>query len=200
MGRPFVIDYEGQNNGHLEESSLWRIEPNHVVDDASESSSDVLDFMEESFDGRGSLIRREQTECRLPPRHKVEVDAKEIPELIDEDISKERRRSKPRNKDLDGLDKILKNGVQSTTARKNHHRRTRSEPVEMEVLARNALNQRTDCGVSLRRSSLKRVDSFGQVDQEQLSLLDQARRRCASFAMAETTQKQLVKSVRQHSR
>lgn len=203
------MDYEGHGNDNSVKSSESKALSDHIVDEVSESSSEILDHMggvsissmqiEANLDATRRLLRNEPTVNRLPPRHRdqqamaqpTETGARVLAEL--------------QNLNLDGLDKILSTNVSSAPQlHTRSHRRTRSEPVEMDALARNALTQRTESGIMPRRSSLKRVDSFGQVDQEQPSLLDQARRRCASYAMAETSQrlmqKQMTQPVRKHSR
>lgn len=80
--------------------------------------------------------------------------------------------------------------------RRKTHRRTRSEPFHDTISMSGAwaapkpLRERSDSGCSNQVNpkmpvSFKRVSSFGQVDQEQPSLLDQARKRAASFAFTE---------------
>ena len=95
---------------------------------------------------------------------------------------------KSRLQDLEGL---LIDPIESTTSNATKHRRTRSEPTCVEESERRAKprGKQTENSVTSfqRRNSavaLKRVNSFGQVDQEQPSLLDQARRRAASFEKA----------------
>ena len=221
MGRPFVIDYEGQDNDHLE-SLGSEAESDRIVDEVSESSSEILDHVgggsisrmtiEANFDAKCKLFRKEPTENRLPPRHREqqamtqpsESGKTAFAELQNRGPLKEGGENESWNKNMEGLDKILSKDTPPTPTPRKNHRRTRSEPVEMEALARNAFSQRTESGIMSRRSSLKRVDSFGQVDQEQPSLLDQARRRCASYATAETSQKlmqkQMTHPMRKHSR
>jgi hypothetical protein len=109
------------------------------------------------------------------------------------------------NKKLRALDDLL-NGpieVKKISACEKKHRRTRSEPGVGVVLTDKriktmlnrsapALQRKLSGGVTL-----KRVNSFGQVDQEQPSLIDQARRRAASSATAERTHKRQQKSEAQ---
>lgn len=213
------MDYEGHGNNSVK-SSDSEAASDHIVDEISESSSEMLDHMGgvsispmqvEAVTRR--LFRNEPTGNRLPPRHRehqvvtqpTETGTKVLMEVQNLNVPKEWETNRPWNSNLDGLDKILSTDMSPTPPlQRRNHRRTRSEPVEMEVLARNALTQRSENGTMPRRTSLKRVESFGQVDQEQPSLLDQARRRCASYAMAETSQrmmqKQMTQPVRKHSR
>lgn len=97
------------------------------------------------------------------------------------------------------LDDLLNTPMSSrprTSAQKKTHRRTRSEPVHDGVNLTTlwgtgkSFRERSDTSsgslASLKAPvALKCVNSFGQVDQEQPSLLDQARKRSASFASAE---------------
>lgn len=96
------------------------------------------------------------------------------------------------------LDRLLSGpiGDEGHIGRKTH-RRTRSEPFQDSISKSATLST----GKSLREKNLtgaqihqrngklpialKQVSSFGQVDQEQPSLLEQARKRAASFAFAD---------------
>jgi hypothetical protein len=91
------------------------------------------------------------------------------------------------------LDDLLNGPIETVPANEKRHRRTRSEPFGVEEAdnrTKTMRNKKADSTVpSLQRKpsggvTLKRVNSFGQVDQEQPSLLDQARRRAASFEKA----------------
>ncbi len=100
-----------------------------------------------------------------------------------------------RKKRLKALDHLLNGSIQtpndkddgpkSLEKKKRTHRRTKSEPLLLE-----GINNRMDAmlnsvSANMKKPVLKRVDSFGEIDQGQPSLMDQARRRAASFAKAD---------------
>lgn len=104
---------------------------------------------------------------------------------------------------LNTLDDLLNDPIERIPDSEKRHRRTRSEPLDgteamwdrkSEIGTMPTLQRKTSGAVTL-----KRVNSFGQVDQEQPSLLDQARNRAASFATAERTQKLKQKAARKNS-
>lgn len=104
---------------------------------------------------------------------------------------------------LNTLDDLLSGPIEKIPDSEKRHRRTRSEPLDgtkamwdrkSEIGTMPTLQRKTSGAVTL-----KRVNSFGQVDQEQPSLLDQARNRAASFATAERTQKLKQKAARNNS-
>ena len=88
------------------------------------------------------------------------------------------------------FDDLLDGPIKAIPANEKRHRRTKSEPVQIvEGAKRKKTNRDKMVETSSQRRSaggvaLKRVTSFGQVDQEQPSLLDQARKRAASFDKA----------------
>ena len=133
-----------------------------------------------------------RTSSLLPPRPHdnsgnnvlCEIKGKENSRILD-DLLNDSVKNVGVGKDLTMLDDLLNE--------KKSHRRTRSEPLEMESIDKTVgicWNKKPEGVGHQRRPSLKRVDSFGQVDQEQPSLLDQARRRCASYATAEISKTQ----------
>lgn len=77
---------------------------------------------------------------------------------------------------------------------KRAHRRTQSEPFVLEDI-----NHRMDAmylsssficsNNSWKKPVLKRVDSYGEIDQEQPSLMDQARRRAASVSKIDSVKR-----------
>jgi hypothetical protein len=119
----------------------------------------------------------------------------------------------PANQMVEPMNNLVNGSVDSTlnelldthpshlgpSAQKKAHRRTRSEPFYDAINTTtvrglgNSSRERNGSGsvVPLNLAKvpvpLKRVSSFGQVDQEQPSLLDQARKRAASFTSAEKT-------------
>mmetsp|Transcript_3413 Transcript_3413/g.4044 ORF Transcript_3413/g.4044 Transcript_3413/m.4044 type:complete len:1163 (-) Transcript_3413:71-3559(-) len=118
-----------------------------------------------------------------------------------------RKDSKTKQKTLETLDRLFNGPIQRSTTKKKippsnsekkkrTHRRTRSEPVVLEDV-----NHRMDSMCDSSSSSgwnsspiwkkpiLKRVDSYGEIDQGQPSLMDQARRRAASVAKADGRKK-----------
>lgn len=87
----------------------------------------------------------------------------------------------------------------SRTLRKPH-RRTQSDPIAESLISMNlssgSFGSSNDTSTNVgpyngrvlpSAVALKRVSSFGQIDQEQPSLLDQARKRAASFATTESS-------------
>ncbi len=106
--------------------------------------------------------------------------------------------SSKRWKRLQALDSLLNGPIQPTGKRdassstsekkKRTHRRTKSEPLLLENI-HNRVDSMFNSSSSLKKPVLKRVDSYGEIDQEQPSLMDQARRRAASFAKADNVAK-----------
>jgi hypothetical protein len=108
------------------------------------------------------------------------------------------------------LDDLLNGPIEGKkSACEKKHRRTRSEPGVGVVLTdqriKTILNRKLETSApALPRKpsggvALKRVNSFGQVDQKQPSLIDQARRRAASSATAERTQMRKQRPARKNS-
>ena len=109
--------------------------------------------------------------------------------------TKKKPNESKRNKRIQTLDNLLNGPIQNTSKsdiassssgkKKRTHRRTQSEPFLFEDI-----NHRVDAMFNsspkvLKKPVLKRVDSYGEIDQRQPSLMDQARRRAASVAKAD---------------
>lgn len=120
-----------------------------------------------------------------------------------------RKEPKKKKKTLKTLDRLFNGPIQSSTTKKNilpsnsekkkrTHRRTRSEPFILEDV-NHRMDAMFDSSSSTRsgwnsspnwkKPILKRVDSYGEIDQGQPSLMDQARRRAASVAKADGRKK-----------
>ena len=104
--------------------------------------------------------------------------------------SKRKKRMKTLETLLNGtIQGLNTNGPESSSSvrkRKTQHRRTKSEPLLFEDI-----NHHVDAALNgalnnLKRPVLKRVDSYGEIDQGQPSLMDQARLRAASIAKADS--------------
>lgn len=104
---------------------------------------------------------------------------------------------------VEAFNKLLNGSIQSSTNKKissddereeRAHRRTQSEPFVLEDI-----NHRMDAmylsssficsNNSWKKPVLKRVDSYGEIDQEQPSLMDQARRRAASVSKIDSVKR-----------
>ena len=100
-----------------------------------------------------------------------------------------------RKKQIQALGNLLNGSIQarsnedvvssSSERKKKNHRRTKSEPLLFDDV-----NHRSEALFSsslniLKKPVLKRVDSYGEIDQGQPSLMDQARRRAASGAKSD---------------
>ncbi len=109
--------------------------------------------------------------------------------------SKRRPSESRRKKSLQALDHLLNGSIQTicddngeserAENKKRTHRRTKSEPLLLEDINNRMDAMLNSSSVNVKKPSLKRVDSFGEIDQGQPSLMDQARRRAASFAKAD---------------
>eukprot|EP00980_Cylindrotheca_fusiformis_P009913 scaffold2194_cov130-Cylindrotheca_fusiformis.AAC.9 len=202
-GSPLVIDYEGQcHDGGVVDDSFEEETSTDVEDRGSPISRRDI---EADFEARRNLFgitNRSSPESRsgrapspLPPRPNERVprtpysierrtqNIRSLDTLLDERSGDSR--------DLRAFDGFFDGRLQQFESEKKIHRRTKSMPIATEILGnrKGSWNRKSENGGHQRRPSLKRVESFGQVDQEQPSLLDQARRRCASYATAETNQK-----------
>lgn len=142
----------------------------------------------------GELIKQsspppEEPSKRSPVKPAADTYSSKPPSPVEE-----KRTRKP---DLRTLDDLLNGPIDPVTPSKRTHRRSHSEPFTgndaTDRRASSMLERKGDGqSVSAHRKSgsgvvLKRVSSFGQVDQEQPSLIDQARRRAASVATKERT-------------
>ena len=106
--------------------------------------------------------------------------------------SKRKSSESKRKKRLQALDHLLNGSIQTTShcneeskrveKKKRTHRRTKSEPFLLEDINNRMDAMLNSSSANMKKPSLKRVDSFGEIDQGQPSLMDQARRRAASFA------------------
>ena len=110
-------------------------------------------------------------------------------------VSKKKQNEPKRKKQLQILDSLLNGPIESRSKKdsslsgaekkKRSHRRTKSDPLLFEDLNRRVDAMFNSTSSSLKKPVLKRVDSYGEIDQAQPSLMDQARRRAASFAKAD---------------
>jgi hypothetical protein len=119
------------------------------------------------------------------------------------------RRPSPANEEqptklsLRTLDELLDVPIGAVSSKNSTgtHRRTMSEPFQAEDADQRTSTpsgRKSDGGIPVspkKPVALKRVSSFGQVDQEQPCLLEQARRRAASFATDEMMQKMKHKTT-----
>jgi len=116
--------------------------------------------------------------------------------------NKKRKKSKRKKKRLENLDNLLNGPIQSSTSTKkippsnnlekkrtNRHRRTQSEPFILEDAMSDSSSSGRNSPNIWKKPVLKRVDSYGEVNQGQPSLMDQARRRAASFAKTDGMKK-----------
>lgn len=161
----------------------------------------------------------EQMSSPLPPRHKegtlkrsplksyISASPREIMASQDQIHAGMQAAKSDHQFPYSKVDDSFKAPVQLKTTKKAH-RRTQSDPLgegdmsnKMDGLLgiSKPLRGRSASTVSASAGhgrllppvvALKRVSSFGEVDQEQPSLLDQARRRSASFASAESKKAQ----------
>jgi hypothetical protein len=119
-------------------------------------------------------------------------------------IEKRKKSKRKKKKRLENLDKLLNGPIQSSTNTKkippsnnlgkekkssNRHRRTQSEPFILEDAMSDSSSSGCNSTKIWKKPVLKRVDSYGEVSQGQPSLMDQARRRAASFAKTDGMKK-----------
>jgi hypothetical protein len=218
-GSPLVMDYEGHSHGCDEEDYAYENETDTEIKDYAGAPPDTYASMnhgaisrneiDANFEAKTKLFRRAsqppldslsgRAPSPLPPRphdrasknphtnEKTKKNLRILDNLLNASIE-----NVPGTRNLGVFHDFFDGPIQKVQSEKKSHRRTKSEPIEIEEIidnGRSTGNKKPENGGHQRRPSLKRVDSFGQVDQEQPSLLDQARRRCASFATAETNQK-----------
>lgn len=199
-GKPLVMDYEGKLHA-LDESDY-----EYETDSDGDYDDDYSDFF--SNNDISNSLSRDDIEANFQERIRLIAPS---PTLTDDSKdgsgvawdassrnSKKKGSDSEKKKRIRTLDNLL-NGPhppptkkdaaspQSSVAKRKTHRRTQSEPLLLEDM-----NQRADAmfesssrAPSWNRPVLKRVDSYGEIDQGQPSLMDQARRRAASGAKAE---------------
>ena len=205
VGRPLVMDYEG--NLH----ELDECEYEYESDEESIGLGDTFSMIdsETTLQDNGAA-GNSTTETKIGPLRSISSSecsstrASSIamatpspkpprPNNIDSRHRRSSLISEPRS-----LDELLKAPPDNEKDSKNDghstmHRRTMSEPFQPKDENKAAapskkVGRKSDGGTAvpakknLRPLPLKRISSFGEVDQEQPCLLEQARRRAASFA------------------
>jgi hypothetical protein len=201
-GKPLVMDYKG--GLHELDESIYGYDESDT-DDASWSSGEKyrnIDGGTSQYDIEANFEVKNQAsargmavdvatpsqdqnvpQCRKSSNTSLEGSSGRAPNPLP-----------PRPQDnksrLRSLDDLLNGPIETVPANEKRHRRTKSEPFGVEEADKRTKTMRNkkagSTAPSLQRKpsggvTLKRVDSFGQVDQEQPDLLDQARGRAASF-------------------
>lgn len=217
-GSPLVMDYEGHSHEYdgedysIEEEVKTRIKVHVGSTQTSYAPMDYSTLSREEIEASFEEKRRQNgvgsrsppnsvsgpAPSLLPPRHhdravknshtgeKTKHNHVMLESLFDESGIRV-----PEARNLGVFDGFFEGQINNVESKGKSHRRTKSEPIDVEITdrGRSTWSKKPENGGHQRRPSLKRVESFGQVDLEQPSLLDQARKRCASFATAETNQR-----------
>jgi hypothetical protein len=226
-GRPLVMDYDGHLHELDESDYEYETDSESDSEELSADGEMTQRDIEANFEAKSNTITGQASPDLVtnPTQGLARTSLRRLSNTSSEGSSRAPSPLPPRPQDakprkspvvvenkkpkinLRGLDDLLNGPIEekiSTSEKK--HRRTRSEPGVGVVLTdqrgKTMLNRKleTSAPAALQRKggvTLKRVHSFGQVDQEQPSLIDQARRRAASFATAERTQKRKQKSEAQ---
>lgn len=214
-GKPLVMDYDGKLHALGESDYEFESDYDSDDDFsdsrktngvyASMSRDDIEASFQEmnkrttassSLDNMNSVVTdkpKETLPTKLPAEPLIfDGSASGAPPKV---TTKKKSNESKRNKRIQTLDNILNGPIQTTRKgdiassssekKKRTHRRTQSEPFLFEDI-----NHRVDAMFNsspkiLKKPVLKRVDSYGEIDQGQPSLMDQARRRAASVAKAD---------------
>jgi len=142
---------------------------------------------------------------RAQPSISDDCPSDSIPEASTKISTKKKSNESKRKKRLQALDNLLNGPIETTKKKdiasstsekkKKTHRRTKSEPFLLEEINNRANAMLNSSLNSLKKPVLKRVDSYGEIDQGQPSLMDQARRRAASVATADNGTKKNTKAL-----
>ncbi len=223
-GRPLVMDYEGnlheidESNDDYESDEISADSKKLYMstDDGATQKEIEAQFNAQLLrvgTGKTGVSSPSKTAppSPLPPRPR-EKKGKRSPQMRENPKSRQFDEGRVSTSNVPGpsqtLDELLSASLGNEAPILNKtHRRTRSEPFEDCISMTTAwgtgksFRERKSAGVSTLQNigkmpiSLKRVSSFGQVDQEQPSLLDQARNRAASFASGEKSKKIQSKGI-----
>ncbi len=203
-GKPLVMDYEGKL--HTLDESDYEYESDYCSDDdysASRNADDIVYTSVSQDDIEASFQEMNKTKSIPLSSNNVESVATEKPKEMSPattdsasgtsleaspKINKRRSSEAKRKKRLQALDNLLNGPIQTTNKsppssekKKRTHRRTKSEPLLLENIQNRVDTMFNSSASSVKKPVLKRVDSYGEIDQGQPSLMDQARRRAASF-------------------
>ena len=210
-GKPLVMNYDGKLHALDESDYEYDTDYGSESDFSGSLKTDDIYTSMSQDDIEASFQEMNKGNAISPPFNTVkETPSAELPSepLIFDSASgssfgvtspkvKNKRKSSEskRKKRLQALDNLLNGPIQTTRKKditasglekkKRTHRRTKSEPLlfednnnRMDAMFHSSVN-------SFKKPVLKRVDSYGEIDQAQPSLMDQARRRAASFAKAD---------------
>ncbi|KAG7356554.1 voltage gated chloride channel [Nitzschia inconspicua] len=199
-GKPLVIDYEG-NRHELDEDIYdfddsetedWsdpffdRIATNNISQDDIEANFQakngqgvkaILKMDSKNVSCRDSLREPSLSDAMLEPLYDLGNFSRPVTPNPEES----------RKKSLKTLDELLNDPIRwstSSNGKKKTHRRTQSEPFLMdEANQRMAILSTASPPAStpVKRPTLKRLDSYGEINQYNPSLMDQVRGRAASF-------------------
>eukprot|EP00536_Pseudo-nitzschia_multiseries_P001722 jgi/Psemu1/300951/fgenesh1_kg.22_\ len=208
-GKPLVMDYEGKL--HALDDSDYEYETDYDSDDDfsdSLMSSEICgslsqDDIEANFQEKNKYRAPSPTINTVATSSSVE-DSKDVHSVNSgtppKKLQKKTIESK-RKKRIQVLDNLLNGPIPTTPKRdppatsagkkKKTHRRTQSEPFLLDNIHQRAdsmFDSSTDSSC-WKKPVLKRVDSYGEIDQGQPSLMDQARLRAASVAKADNGNK-----------
>jgi hypothetical protein len=213
-GKPLVMDYDGKLHALGESDYEFESDYDDDFSDsrntdgifASKSRDDIEANFQEMKKKRTTILSPLDTANSVvtdKPKEMLQVKLPAEPLIFDGSASgappkvttKKKSNESKRKKRIQTLDSLLNGPIQtiskndiassSSEKKKRTHRRTQSEPFLFEDK-----NHRVDAMFNsslnnLKKPVLKRVDSYGEIDQGQPSLMDQARRRAASVAKAD---------------
>jgi len=203
-GKPLVMDYEGKL--HALDESDYEYETDYDSDDDYSNSfmtNEIYASLSQD-DIEANFQEKNKYKAPSPTLNTVTsalIDDSKTSSPVNFDISNKVSQKKinesRRKKRIQALDNLLNGPIQTASKKdaapsnsgkkKKTHRRTQSEPFLLENINLRAdamLDSSPDPG-GWKKPVLKRVDSYGEIDQGQPSLMDQARRRAASVAKAD---------------
>jgi hypothetical protein len=203
-GKPLVVDYEGKHH-ELDECDydfdaidsedgsdpfFNRITTDTISQDDIEANFQAKTFSSESSQPARSILKIDSRIGRSSPEDHSFTDAMLEPLSDFGNISKPASPDPEESKkkaSLKSLDEFLNGPIPGSSAnnrrKKKTHRRTQSEPFLMdEAHQRMAILGTASPAATtpVRRPVLKRLDSYGEINQFNPSLMDQVRGRAAS--------------------
>lgn len=205
-GKPLVIDYDG--NQHELDEDVYAFDDTDSDEDGSDPFFNRIitnDVSQEDIEASFNAMSN-QSPVPLPSKPILKMDSANgsigrsspsdpspFAETL-ESLSNFGGRSKPatpdpklRQKvDLNSLDELLNGPMPVSSSSSNNrkkkkmHRRTQSEPFLMDDSQQRSAILSTTSATPVRRPILKRLDSYGEIGQDNPSLMDQVRGRAAS--------------------
>jgi hypothetical protein len=209
-GKPWVMDYEGKLHALHESDYEYETDsdddsdtPGYRMDNSRTISQEDIEanFQAKKHSSNPhplkSMLKRDQNDSKDPitddPMLESFSDLNIIPDLAPQN-SREQRKEKNK-KTLKTLDDLLNDPIPKqedrnittvdTKKKRRTHRRTQSEPFLMEDAEQRMEIMWSAPPTAIRRPILRRVDSYGRIDEGQPSLMDQVRRRAASVTKVE---------------